>query len=137
MKNAKQFVVVAMALLFVMPLLHAQSLAHVVRATIPFEFTVAGKTRAPGDYVITATQEKVITVKGDEGGNFALTLTNSAQTLNPVAPKLVFRRFGEGYYLAQVWLDYSGYGREISAPREKTRIAYPKDERQIAALVIR
>src|SRR6201999_148354 len=72
MKNVKQLLATAALVLTALPALHAQTLTHSVRATIPFEFTVNGKMMSPGDYTIVSSDEKVITIKSLDGNGLAV-----------------------------------------------------------------
>ena len=85
---------------------NAQS-AYGVRANVPFDFTVGDKTIQAG---------KIVTnVPGSDAGPMAITNTGSGQTALRVArtsrgadssdeAKLVFRKYGNRYFLAEVWI---------------------------------
>jgi hypothetical protein len=123
MKNAKQLFATALLVLTALPALHAQTITHTVRATIPFGFTVNGKTMTAGAYIVTSSDEKVITIKQVDGAGFAMALTSSARSLDPVESKLVFQRRGDNYYLSQVWMGNSTSGREFSRPADYRKLA--------------
>lgn len=138
MKQTKMLVVIAMALLFSLPMLHAQSISHTVRANVPFQFTVAGRTLGPGEYLITTDREKVVTFKGIDNEEFTVALSNAINSLDPVSPKLVFHRNGDSYSLAQVWMGYSDVGREFYAPSKKTvKISRSKPDQVVMAIGVK
>jgi hypothetical protein len=95
---------------------NAQSSGKGLKANIPFDFVVGDKTLAAGDYSvrqITANADGIL-VRSNDGGHSAIRLTTS---LNAGAPKrktaLTFLRYGNTYYLSQVWMGGSREGREM------------------------
>src|SRR3954471_16982745 len=119
MKYMKLLLIMEMALILGTPMLHAQTIASTVRATIPFQFSFAGKTLEAGDYVLSTEMEKVVTVRNAEGKSFGVALTTGLENPNVQDPKLVFRQRGERYYLSQVWLGHSGSGRNLPLPSDR------------------
>jgi hypothetical protein len=95
----------------------AQSRSKKIRADIPFDFVVGDKALTAGEYTvgsITTGSDEGMLVRSRDGHNRAIRLTNavSSNTLkNEVA--LTFRRYGNTYFLAQVWLGDSSMGREM------------------------
>lgn len=95
---------------------NAQSHSQKIKADIPFDFVVGDKTLAAGEYSvrqITSGPEGLL-VRGLNGGQSIVRLTNAVPT-NKAMPKtsLTFRRYGNTYYLAQVWIAGSSEGREM------------------------
>lgn len=95
----------------------AQSLQYRVKANIPFDFTVGDKTLAAGKYSIGRTQRSddlVLSVADVRGRTKALRLTNAAVTTHPKAKAtLVFHRYGNQYFLFQVWPANGNTGRQF------------------------
>src|SRR5262245_33376575 len=96
----------------------AQSLSSAIRVHVPFDFIVADRTLPAGDYSISRTTEYtndlVLAVKKVDGGKMAVRLTSPVQTLTPAqVGKLVFHRYGEQYFLSQVWPAGSTTGRAL------------------------
>jgi hypothetical protein len=94
----------------------AQSGGKGLKANIPFDFVVGDKTLAAGDYSvrqITANADGIL-VRSNQNGHSAMRLTNA---LTAGAPKrkttLTFLRYGDTYYLSQVWMAGSSQGREM------------------------
>ena len=84
-----------------------------LRANVPFEFTV-GKVKMPaGLYDIEAGLASNILVVGSrEQKAWTMVLTTPVEiTSNKIEPRLVFRRYGNEYFLAQVWSTADGAGR--------------------------
>ena len=110
----------------------AQSRAKKIKADIPFDFVVGHKTLAAGEYQvgqITTNSDAGILIRSSEGSHKAIRLTNAVSTSDPKQKSvLTFRRYGDTYFLAQVWLSGSTEGRELvkskmerSAERELAR----------------
>ena len=84
---------------------------------VPFSFQVGDKVLPAGEYRITAENQTVRVQKTDGKAN-AITLTQRTRGANHnlSEPKLTFRRYGDQYYLTQVWLT-DNLGRELKRPR--------------------
>ena len=71
---------------------------------VPFAFSVSGKTLPAGEYKIGVDNNRtgLVQIKSADG-RATFTLTHSAGAGAPSAePKLVFHRYGDQYFLAQV-----------------------------------
>lgn len=100
----------------------AQSAKSVV-VTIPFDFTVGGKTLPAGDYIVkrsTQYSEDGIQIlrKDSGGGAFVLTIPIQSGAAKETS-KLVFNRYDDQYFLSQVWASGSSYGRELLKTRQE------------------
>lgn len=95
---------------------HAQSVDE-IRVNIPFEFTVGDKTLPAGKYSVRRVfggPNSPLYVQNRDSNETATTLTQVAQaSSNPAGARLVFNRYGEEYFLAQVWTGGSGIRQEI------------------------
>ena len=103
---------------------NAQSSNQIV-ANIPFEFTVGGQSLPAGQYAVRAanSQGNALIVQSDDAKSSAMRLTN------PIRPnktneqaRLVFHRYGERYFLAEVWSGSDGAGRQLLKSREERAI---------------
>ena len=109
----------------------AQSSREPIRANIPFDFQVGDKTLRAGKYVVattTSTSNEGIQVQSRDGRQGAMRLTNGVQaaeagSIHP-EPKmrarnaknsgmLIFHRYGNAYFLAQVWRQGAAEGRQL------------------------
>ena len=98
-----------------------------LRAQIPFDFHVGDKVIPAGDYVVNAMSddEKTLRIREAGGGESAAALTNLtlAKQNSEASPRLVFRKYGDQYFLAAVWGE-GGAGRtlrESSSERDARR----------------
>jgi len=107
-----------MVMLAVVPALGAGtgSLDHKIQVDIPFDFMVGDRTFPGGTYTFTqpTITRRVLLIRSLDGHESALVLTQSVQkSLTPSdETKLVFTRYGDQYFLAQVWTvgNLSGLG---------------------------
>ena len=116
-------VIAALALAFVASA-QAQTALNFKTFAVPFSFKVGNKVLPAGEYKITA-ENQVIRVQQINGKENAVSLTQRTHGTNHNLSdaKLTFRRYGDQYYLSQVWLPDS-LGRELKKPRrESTDVA--------------
>ncbi|MBV9209282.1 MAG: hypothetical protein JOZ52_01565 [Acidobacteria bacterium] len=102
----------------------AQSPGHNLTASVPFEFSVGDKAMPAGDYSIGRLNSDgaALRISNQESNKSVSRLTQDVQASQPKATSLlVFRRYGDQYFLAQVWLVGEKTGREFSkTDREKS-----------------
>lgn len=97
----------------------AQTALNYKTFAVPFSFKVGNKELPAGEYKITADNQ-VVRVQKTDGKANAVTLTQRMRGVNHNLSdaKLTFRRYGDQYYLSQVWLPDS-LGRELKRPRRE------------------
>jgi hypothetical protein len=110
-------------------LLSLMAAAQVVRAqeslvvSIPFEFVAGNATLPAGEYRVQNLDRNpaVLLIHCSDSTASSLVLTNAAQAKErQSASKLVFHRYGNRYFLSQVWTAGSIRGSELlKSPREK------------------
>ena len=111
-------VIAALALAFVASA-QAQTALNFKTFAVPFSFKVGDKVLPAGEYKITADKETIRVQKTDGKGNaVSLTQRTRGANHNLSDAKLTFRRYGDQYYLSQVWLPDS-LGRELKKPRRQ------------------
>ena len=111
-------VMAALALAFVASA-QAQTALNFKTFAVPFSFKVGNKVLPAGEYKITADNQ-VIRVQQMNGKENAVSLVQRTRGANHNLSdaKLTFRRYGDQYYLSQVWLPDS-LGRELKKPRRE------------------
>jgi hypothetical protein len=107
------------ALAFVTALVsNAQTRTSQVRANVPFDFVVGDKTLAAGNYTVgtvSSNSADAISVRSSDGRQKAIRLTNAiSENAQTKRARLVFHRYGNTYFLAQVWAAGESQGREMS-----------------------
>ena len=93
-----------------------------VRATIPFDFTVGDKTLPAGTYTVRSINSYgVLAIRSEDYTQDTLIVTNAVEAQNEPEPaKLTFRKYGDLYFLAEVW----GYdaGRDVTKSRKERQV---------------
>src|SRR5262249_413907 len=123
----KAFVLLSLLLPVSATYVYAQGRTVIRKVEIPFDFSVADKTFPPAPYtVIRINQEKAMLRLYSEDGretiNFATAPIQAKAT--PNTPKLVFRRYGETYFLFQVWESNDTQGRQLSKSRTERSVEH-------------
>ena len=111
-------VMMALALAFTAAV-QAQTAQNYKTFSVPFSFNVGSKVLPAGEYKITADNQ-VIRVQKTDGQANAIALSQRTRAAKQVVSdsKLTFRRYGNEYYLSQVWLP-DNLGRELKRPRRE------------------
>ena len=94
---------------------NGQSTSDQVIADIPFDFVVADKTLPAGRYTVRAATSdgQGMSIKSGDGKSSAIILSNSvADKSKERHARMVFYRYGQQYFLAQVWSG-DDYGRQL------------------------
>ena len=100
---------------------HAQA-GKQFTVTIPFNFYVAGKTLPAGQYHVgRSTEDSVgLVLQGTDGRTGVFVLTRGIQTAEvQQQSRLVFRRYGDQYFLGEVWISARRNGRELPNSRKE------------------
>jgi hypothetical protein len=90
---------------------------------VPFDFVAGNKTLPAGEYTVkisTPTHSLILVSRKDSTAS-AFINTNAAVSSTPQAEsKLIFNRYGDRYFLSQVWQQGYAQGRQLlKSPREK------------------
>ena len=109
----------------------AQSLQYRLTVNIPFDFTVGDKKLPAGKYWVNRAQEtsgdKVLQISSTDGRETVNRFSIPVVTLHPKNEgSLVFHRYGEDYFLSQIWPAAATTGRGLpksNAERELERNA--------------
>ena len=92
---------------------HAQASSK-VEVNIPFEFSAGKTTLHPGVYSIKRMSGNYLTLRSVDGKSAVI--LNAPLNLTSVDPesveRLVFNKYGDEYYLSQIWLT-ADTGREL------------------------
>jgi hypothetical protein len=89
-----------------------------ITAHIPFDFQIGDKTLPAGDYSVKRLSSNSLLVQSADGDVSALAQApRSVQNSNDAKPsteRLIFRQYGDQYFLAQVWMTRDNTGRELN-----------------------
>lgn len=103
---------------------NAQSAPKVV-ADVPFEFSVGYKTLPAGQYSVQtiASAGDSVLIRSVDGKNSALRLSEVTERAKDKSQaRLVFHRYGDRYFLAQVWSGSTNTGRQLLKSQEESAV---------------
>jgi hypothetical protein len=90
---------------------------------VPFDFVAGSKMLPAGEYTvkISAPTHSMILISRKDATTSAFINTNAAVSIAPqTESKLVFNRYGDRYFLSQVWSEGNSQGRQLlKTAREK------------------
>jgi len=92
-----------------------------LKADVPFNFIIRGATLPAGEYTIQGLGDgSAIAVRGPNPKANTIVLSQRCSSSDAAEQsKLVFHRYGDRYFLAQLWVAGSDSGRELAqSPRE-------------------
>ena len=93
-------------------------------ADVPFEFAVGGESMPSGKYTLNSASSdgRVILIRSADAKNSAIRLTNAIESKTRTNSRLVFHRYGQRYFLAEVWKGGDRTGRQLSKSRQERAI---------------
>ena len=101
---------------------------------IQFNFIVGGKTLPAGEYTVEPNKKdshNVWLVQIREGNASALVTTTPVRAnQTQEETKLVFHKYGDQYFLSQIWTPGGNTGRELLMPRFERELAKNGIERE-------
>jgi hypothetical protein len=111
---------------------------QLVRANIPFEFTVGNNTLPPGEYEILQPAEtirdlRLIRRTDGSAGMMVLTIAADRQSSNAQA-ELIFHRYGHEFFLSQIWTP-AGTGQNLYQSRREKELASGETPKEVALLL--
>ena len=100
----------------------AQSIS--VKANIPFDFTVWTSALPAGDYAVSTLSTGVVSVRNESGTAVVLALSNAGTNGGARGQTvLVFHRYGDQYFLSQIWEGNKTSGRSIPMSRSEREVS--------------
>ena len=118
--------IVTLALATAVASANAQSSANKVVADVPFEFSVGYKALPAGTYSVQSivSAGDGLLIQSTDGKMSALRLSEATRRIKekPQA-RLVFHRYSERYFLAEVWNGVDNTGRQLMKSQEERAIA--------------
>jgi hypothetical protein len=121
----RAFVTAAFLGLFLMPAL-APVYAESMKFEVPFDFVAAQSTLPAGEYRVSQNQptQGVVRLISSKGSSAAVCLTQAIQSNRPSnTAKLVFNRYGNHYFLSQVWSPGTDRGQVLPPSKAEREIA--------------
>ena len=97
-----------------------------MNADIPFNFILNGATLPAGEYSVTSmdVRGQVLSISDLKSHHNNLIMSNSCRSLKAATKtKLVFHRYGDRYFLKQIWVAGNNAGRELATSRREEEVA--------------
>lgn len=98
-----------------------------VRADVPFNFAVGSNTYPAGAYSVKTIGDrdnKVLLLHAEDGKNSMAIISNATVNLTPAdKTKLVFSRYGNQYFLSQVWVNGAIRGHQLPKSNREKEVA--------------
>ena len=120
----KQLNLLGLGLLLMSALAYADTVT--LKVNIPFSFVVGKATMPAGEYSIQGLglEGNPISIRKSDKAASSLTLAIRCQSLKtPEQSKLVFHRYGDRYFLAQIWTAGNNWGHELPKSRREAEMA--------------
>ena len=125
----------------VAPMAEAQAQAQArARASVPFEFSLDQTAMPAGIYEISSLSDKVLAVRNLETRDARLVLASmhvqGSQAAGIPPAKLVFRKHGDQYFLAEIWYGQNDTGIAFSESKQEKELQWARDTHQPELVVI-
>jgi|SRR3974390_500505 len=125
MKRKMFWGLTALVLALVVNVAFAQSKS---KANVPFAFTAEDKSMKAGEYTITMT-DHVMQLRNESTNQTVAILAEREESAKPQNTRLVFHKYADHYYLAEVWTSTgqagaSGLELPASKAEQETRAAF-------------
>jgi hypothetical protein len=115
---------------------YAQS-ARELKATVPFGFVAGSRAFPAGQYTVSqADNPNAVVIKSTESAPGVALLANQvASPGRQEIAKLVFHRYGDRYFLAEVWRTDQSVGSQIPKTLQEHRLAQ-KSRGEVATISV-
>jgi hypothetical protein len=121
--KTKMMVMAALVAVTMLASTRVASAQDQIKVNVPFEFVAGNKTLPAGEYAVKTVgpTHALILVGGANADSSAFLNTQAVIANQPqIESKLVFNRYGDRYFLTQVWTVGNSSGRQlIKSSREK------------------
>jgi hypothetical protein len=116
LKIRAAIVVAALAIVPVSQALQAQGLTQLGKVTVPFAFEAGTAHFEPVVYTIIALMNSILSIRGVSNSGLTMVMRDGGYEQSTVS-KLIFRRFGNRYFLREVWTQ--GNSGHLRCPESK------------------
>jgi hypothetical protein len=94
-----------------------------LKATVPFDFTVGTSRMRAGDYLVLFDANYIRLARDDRKAS-AILLTLPVQARRPSdGGKLIFNKYGDSYFLSEIWSAGYEQGHLLRKSREELEVA--------------
>lgn len=142
MKRTMFGALTALVLALIVNVAFAQSHTK-AKADVPFTFAVEQNAMAAGHYSIIEVSERALEIRNNDTNTAVAVIVQREESIKPQNPRLVFHKYGDRYFLAEIWCasgSAGSSGMELPAGKleQEMRAAYrntsPHAEEIVVAL---
>jgi len=123
---------IALALIVSVPMTQAQARA---KANVPFRFNLEQQSMPAGAYEITTAGERLLAVRNLDTMKSCLVLESIHMQDSRAQAKLVFHKYGDQYFLAEIW-DGSDIGIQIPESKREKEMKWARNTLKPELVVI-
>ncbi len=107
-----------------------------LRAQVPFSFVADGHVLSAGEYEITQLRPSLIALHNldDKQSALALSVRGDRDKASSGSPALIFHRYGDQYFLAQVIPNDVDDARQLPATRAEKKLIKQQGKPQLAVI---
>ena len=106
-----------------------------MKVEVPFDFTVGTRTLLAGTYSVTRSGPGNLIIKSVDGNAGVITFATPMDTTrHRTEAKLVFHRYGDFYFLAQVWRG-TGYIESVPMSRQERELTARRPVKKELAVI--
>jgi hypothetical protein len=137
MKYTRTILTIVLLLAVASVIVQAQE-RPILNATVPFAFTVENTTLPAGSYIVSTLSpySMVIKLRSADGRKNLMILAIPSRSLEKSKTvKLVFHRFGNEYFLAQVWEQGSAVHRDLRSGDRARELAKSRGSMQFETVL--
>ncbi|MCI0663075.1 MAG: hypothetical protein L0220_18575 [Acidobacteria bacterium] len=131
MNKQKLTIVATLTIIVSLSIVGIAGLDGRVKADIPFDFTVGGKEFKAGKYSVgrlrLSSSNGTLIIRSADNNQAANFNTNNVTDKSSSGARLVFRRYGNQYFLAQIFDGLSNQGAELSKSKGEREAAKKRD----------
>jgi hypothetical protein len=109
-----------------------------ITAQIPFPFRVGDSILPAGSYTANIASGAVLVLRSVDGKSTAMAISNGVHPSGGrTQPMLIFNRYGDEYFLFQVWPEPGESGRQLLQSRHEAELAAAVKRNAQAVVAIR
>lgn len=135
----KKLLIVVLALPLLMTAAASAQSVH-MKVSVPFNFIAVGATLPAGDYDIQSigAEEKVLVIRNLNSSAAILVISNSRESVNASSnTKLIFHRYGDRYFLSELWMRGDKLGHQVTPSSRETEVAMDTPMSDVVLLMAR
>jgi hypothetical protein len=140
MKNviSSKAVLIAMSLSVLLPATTAYAQSPSIRVQVPFEFRAGDKILPAGEYSAQAFPGSTLMLLSSVDGSASVYLAAHPVDRDAVREQgvAVFHKYGNAYFLRQVWVGGASVGRELPKTKNERLVARATPPTEVASLRI-